>query len=52
MPRVQQSRPFFEDALCNSSDVGHDALMTMYRTRFHGQVDLVIAEELAEFWRE
>ena len=41
-----------EDALCSSSDVGHDALMTMYRTRFHDQVDLVTAEELAEFWRE
>ncbi|MBR0788466.1 cysteine hydrolase [Bradyrhizobium manausense] len=41
-----------EDALCSSSDVGHDALMTMYRTRFHGQVDLVTAEELIEFWRE
>lgn len=41
-----------EDALCSSSDVGHDALMTMYRTRFHGQVDLVTADELAEFWRE
>jgi nicotinamidase-related amidase len=41
-----------EDALCSSSDVGHDALMTMYRTRFHGQVDLVTAEELTEFWRK
>ena len=41
-----------EDALCSSSDVGHDALMTMYRTRFHGQVDLMTAQELAEFWRE
>ena len=41
-----------EDALCSSSDIGHDALMTMYRTRFHGQVDLVTAEELAQFWRE
>jgi len=41
-----------EDALCSSSDAGHDALMTMYRTRFHGQVDLVTAEALAEFWRE
>jgi nicotinamidase-related amidase len=41
-----------EDALCSSSDVGHDALMTMYRTRFHGQVDLVTAEELTEVWRE
>jgi nicotinamidase-related amidase len=41
-----------EDALCSSSDIGHDALMTMYRTRFHGQVDLVTSEELTEFWRE
>lgn len=41
-----------EDALCSSSDVGHDALMTMYRTRFHGQVDLLTVEELAEVWRE
>jgi nicotinamidase-related amidase len=41
-----------EDALCSSSDVGHDALMTMYRTRFHGQVDLMTAEELTAFWRE
>jgi len=29
-----------QDALCSSSDTGHDALMTMYRTRFHGQIDL------------
>src|SRR3569623_724955 len=41
-----------QDALCSSSDVGHDALMTMYRTRFHGQVDLVTAEELMDVWRE
>jgi nicotinamidase-related amidase len=41
-----------ENALCSSSDVGHDALMTMYRNRFHGQVDLVTAEELVEFWPE
>lgn len=41
-----------EDALCSSSDVGHDALMTMYRTRFHGQVDLLTVEELAEVWWE
>lgn len=40
-----------EDALCSSSDTGHDALMTMYRTRFHGQIDLVCAEELFEKWR-
>jgi nicotinamidase-related amidase len=41
-----------QDALCSSSDIGHDALKTMYRNRFHGQVDLVTAEELAQFWRE
>jgi nicotinamidase-related amidase len=40
-----------EDALCSSSDTGHDALMTMYRTRFHGQIDLVSADELFELWR-
>jgi hypothetical protein len=33
-----------QDGLCSSSDIGHDALMTMYRTRFHGQVDLVTAQ--------
>jgi len=26
--------------------------MSKYRTRYHGQVDLATAEELAEFWRE
>jgi nicotinamidase-related amidase len=29
-----------EDALCSSSDAGHDALMTMYRLRFTEQIDL------------
>lgn len=33
-----------QDALCSSSDVGHDALMTM-------QIDLVEAAELFELWR-
>jgi nicotinamidase-related amidase len=40
-----------EDALCSSSDEGHDALMTMYRTRLREQIDVVQAEELFEFWR-
>jgi nicotinamidase-related amidase len=40
-----------EDALCSSSDTGHDALMTMYRARFHEQIDLVRAEELFDMWR-
>jgi nicotinamidase-related amidase len=30
-----------EDALCSSSDQGHDALMTMYRLRFNEQIDLI-----------
>jgi nicotinamidase-related amidase len=29
-----------EDALCSSSDEGHDALMTIYRTRFSEQIEL------------
>lgn len=40
-----------EDALCSSSDQGHDALMTMYRVRFSQQIDLVTAEGLRETWR-
>lgn len=39
-----------EDALCSSSDDGHDALMTMYRTRLHEQIDLVKSEEPFEIW--
>jgi nicotinamidase-related amidase len=40
-----------EDALCSSSDAGHDALMTMYRLRFTEQIDLIEANELREMWR-
>ena len=39
-----------EDALCSSSDAGHDALMTMYRLRFSEQIDLVRAEALRDLW--
>jgi nicotinamidase-related amidase len=39
-----------QDALCSSSDTGHEALMTMYRARFHEQIDLVSAAELFEIW--
>ena len=41
-----------EDALCSSSDAGHDALMTMYRNRFAEQIELVRAEELPDLWPE
>ncbi|WOH48369.1 cysteine hydrolase family protein [Bradyrhizobium sp. sBnM-33] len=40
-----------QDALCSSSDIGHDALMTMYRTRFNEQIELVSAAELFDMWR-
>ncbi|MDB5604026.1 MAG: cysteine hydrolase [Bradyrhizobium sp.] len=40
-----------EDALCSSSDEGHDALMTMYQTRLHEQIDVLKAEELFDLWR-
>jgi nicotinamidase-related amidase len=40
-----------EDALCSSSDAGHDALMTMYRLRFTEQIDLIKVEHLLEIWQ-
>jgi nicotinamidase-related amidase len=39
-----------EDALCSSSDAGHDALMTLYRTRFSEQIELIKTAELPELW--
>jgi hypothetical protein len=36
-----------EDALCSSSDAGHDALMTIYRNRFSEQIELIKTEDLA-----
>ena len=39
-----------EDALCSSSDDGHEALMTMYRTRLQEQIELITAEMLPELW--
>jgi nicotinamidase-related amidase len=39
-----------EDALCSSSDAGHEALMTMYRTRLQEQIELVTADVLPELW--
>jgi nicotinamidase-related amidase len=41
-----------EDALCSSSDTGHDALMTLYRNRFSEQIELVKAAELPALWTE
>lgn len=41
-----------EDALCSSSDAGHDALMTLYRTRYSEQIELIKAAQLPEVWLE
>jgi nicotinamidase-related amidase len=41
-----------EDGLCSSSDEGHDALMTLYRTRFTEQIELLTLDKVCEFWRE
>ena len=39
-----------EDALCSSSDAGHEALMTIYRTRMQEQIDLIHSSELSAAW--
>jgi len=36
-----------EDAVCSSSDEGHDAALAIYRTRFAEQISVVRAQELA-----
>jgi nicotinamidase-related amidase len=41
-----------ENALCSSSDAGHDALMTLYRNRFSEQIELINSEELPALWRK
>ena len=41
-----------EGALCSSSDPGHDALMTLYRTRFSERIAIIKAEELPSVRRE
>jgi nicotinamidase-related amidase len=41
-----------EDALCSSSDAGHEALMTLYRSRFSVQIELIKAVDLPDLWRE
>jgi nicotinamidase-related amidase len=38
------------DAVCSSSDEGHDALMTLYRQRFSEQIEVAEAEEVLATW--
>ncbi|MBV9563471.1 MAG: cysteine hydrolase [Bradyrhizobium sp.] len=40
-----------EDGLCSSSDLGHDALMTLYRARFTDQIELLALEAVLDLWR-
>jgi nicotinamidase-related amidase len=39
-----------EDAVCSSSDRGHDALVALFRERFSEQVDAVRTQELLRAW--
>jgi nicotinamidase-related amidase len=39
------------DAVCSSSDDGHDALMTMYRQRYSIQIAIADAVEVLDAWR-
>ena len=41
-----------EDGLCSSSDEGHDALMTLYRTRFAEQIELATLDEVCALWHD
>lgn len=38
------------DAVCSSSDDGHDALMTLYRQRFSEQIEVAEAAEVMAAW--
>lgn len=38
------------DAICSSSDPGHDALLTIYRQRFSRQIEIADTEELLDAW--
>jgi nicotinamidase-related amidase len=39
------------DAVCSSSDEGHDALLRVYHHRFSLQIETAIAEEVIDQWR-
>jgi nicotinamidase-related amidase len=38
------------DAICSSSDAGHDALMTVYHQRYSLQVETATAEDVLSSW--
>ena len=39
------------DAVCSSSDAGHDALLELYRTRYSVQIETADAETILRAWR-
>ncbi|AMN44197.1 cysteine hydrolase family protein [Rhodoplanes sp. Z2-YC6860] len=39
------------DAVCSSSDEGHDALLQVYHRRFSLQIEIATAEEVLDQWR-
>lgn len=39
------------DAVCSSSDEGHDALLKVYRGRYSQQIETASAEEILRGWR-
>jgi nicotinamidase-related amidase len=39
------------DAVCSSSDAGHDALLELYRTRYSVQIETADAETILQAWR-
>ncbi len=39
------------DAVCSSSDEGHDALLQLYQRRFAVQIEAASAEDILEHWR-
>lgn len=39
-----------EDAVCSSSDEGHDALLALFRQRFAEQIELATASEVLAAW--
>lgn len=39
------------DAVCSSTDEGHDALMTLYESRYNVQIELADAAEIIEGWK-
>ena len=38
------------DAICSSSDDGHDALMEVYHSRFSEQIETANADEILDAW--